>query len=675
MRPMVPVSTLVLAAACSSHPPASTVVTTTTTEDLVVPLALAPALAAPEATPAPPEPDSPPGQVTHAIHNDLIRMLAATADGTAAVTADSIGVRLWPALDGDHEPVVVAMTTPTALALARDGDDLVIAGLDRDGAIELVRTAADGARRSRTMVASSHRYLAITAVPAGLLATRDDQALELVGFDGTTAAIATAPPATRIAAVVHHDTRAIVMLAAGVELRGRWLDVDAGLTWGDTTPVLKIDVSAGAALDPAHDVIAASAPDLQRVALVDLHTGQRTLRSATDYYNDPDYDLPLRPLGYVDGGLAVSDTARAMWNGGVEYVNAHATFDPTIATDRYVISAAGTGLELLDRHHRRFLGYQIGAVGQYLPVRGGAVIGDNFRLARIDDDFTAHAVHDDAAAGDGILIPIDRRHAVHVKYNYGTPDATLSWVDLDDDRYEPKTIEQIPVTYPAYSPATHLFAAAQNGTLWIAHLDTAEGTIDYEVQRSVDPYTEVVLTDPADTGAVAMLVDPPEGVTYAYTTVDRIVTPVVTVRPTGELELGKPHTVARDDVFWQRVADGAINNYGGSSAIRRASPDRTLIAELARKRITLRDAAGETRWTIPALDVTDLGWTRRGDLVAFGGGIERFDLTSGAVVTRQCGWQFGLWDAEPTPQTGQTMCDAETALVRTSKPELDWGEE
>ena len=109
--------------------------------------------------------------------------------------------------------------------------------------------------------------------------------------------------------------------------------------------------------------------------------------------------------------------------------------------------------------------------------------------------------------------------------------------------------------------------------------------------------------------------------------------------------------------------------------MRRTSPDRTLVAELARKRITLRDADGATVWTIPALDVTELDWTRRGDLVAFGGGLERLDLATGDVVARQCGWQFGLTDAEPVPQTGQTMCDADTALVRTSKPELDWGEE
>src|SRR5450432_317276 len=102
---------------------------------------IAPRPDAPIAVVGAPEPPPPPGPLITGIHGESIRALAVTDDGLVAVSADVGGaVRLWPALDGTREPVVVAATPPVALAIEADGDDVAFAGLDAAGALEIVRT-------------------------------------------------------------------------------------------------------------------------------------------------------------------------------------------------------------------------------------------------------------------------------------------------------------------------------------------------------------------------------------------------------------------------------------------------------------------------------------------------------------------------------------------------------
>src|SRR5258708_37923510 len=70
----------------------------------------------------------------HAGHEAFVLAVAVTDDGKVAASADANGsLRLWPALDGSREPVVVAARAATALAIARDREQLVIAGLDAVG--------------------------------------------------------------------------------------------------------------------------------------------------------------------------------------------------------------------------------------------------------------------------------------------------------------------------------------------------------------------------------------------------------------------------------------------------------------------------------------------------------------------------------------------------------------
>src|SRR5258708_5331563 len=73
-------------------------------------------------------------------HGGQIEVIAITERGDAALTVDSFSeIRLWPTLDGTHEPVVVHGPDPRQLALGRDRDGLVAAILDGAGGVEILR--------------------------------------------------------------------------------------------------------------------------------------------------------------------------------------------------------------------------------------------------------------------------------------------------------------------------------------------------------------------------------------------------------------------------------------------------------------------------------------------------------------------------------------------------------
>jgi hypothetical protein len=96
-----------------------------------------------------------PHAITMAAHASNITALAATEDGKLAVTADALGAaRLWLALDGTKEPIVVAANRPAALAILRAGAEIAFADLDAAGGL---RSSALTATASRSAVTVSRR--------------------------------------------------------------------------------------------------------------------------------------------------------------------------------------------------------------------------------------------------------------------------------------------------------------------------------------------------------------------------------------------------------------------------------------------------------------------------------------------------------------------------------------
>ncbi len=79
-------------------------------------------------------------------HGAPITVIALSPDGKAAITRDTAGgVRLWPALDGSREPLVVPIRDPRTMALASDNAGGWVAALvDTVGGARLISVDATG---------------------------------------------------------------------------------------------------------------------------------------------------------------------------------------------------------------------------------------------------------------------------------------------------------------------------------------------------------------------------------------------------------------------------------------------------------------------------------------------------------------------------------------------------
>ena len=94
----------------------------------------------PMATAAAPVADVPkPRRLSEGRHGTSIAMVEIAADGAGAISIDfAKHVRLWPALDGSREPVVVPISSPAQIVLHHDADGFSIASIDTAGGVEIL---------------------------------------------------------------------------------------------------------------------------------------------------------------------------------------------------------------------------------------------------------------------------------------------------------------------------------------------------------------------------------------------------------------------------------------------------------------------------------------------------------------------------------------------------------
>ncbi|HEY0476840.1 MAG TPA: hypothetical protein VGD37_04915, partial [Kofleriaceae bacterium] len=180
---------------------------------------------------APPQrPVAPPARPLTAAHGSDIVALGATADGLAVASANRLGgIRLWPALDGTREPVVIRGTAARSIILMRDGDGFAIGTLDAAGGVHVIRTGADGVVRGRATVAGEQPVTEIAGTAAGVLVLRADQAIELVDPGGAVRARLTPEPGTRVDSLVARGGRVLARVQEDKQIHGRWLALDHGL--------------------------------------------------------------------------------------------------------------------------------------------------------------------------------------------------------------------------------------------------------------------------------------------------------------------------------------------------------------------------------------------------------------------------------------------------------------
>jgi hypothetical protein len=135
------------------------------------------------------EPDGTKWRRAGAGHTSNIDLVVLSSDGKAAVTRDQIGgTRLWPALDGSVEPVVIPVQGPQQLSVeSRPKGGFTVAAVDSAGGAKIFGVEPGGKVVELGSLAPFQPLFGIYALPGGerLLALFRDHSIRLVDRSAT----------------------------------------------------------------------------------------------------------------------------------------------------------------------------------------------------------------------------------------------------------------------------------------------------------------------------------------------------------------------------------------------------------------------------------------------------------------------------------------------------------
>ena len=569
-------------------------------------------------------------------------VLAVTADGHAAVTADAAGtMRVWRTLDGKREPVRVTAPLAAGLAIARDADGLAIAIRDDADGLAIVTVDASGQRTARVAVPSARAVLDVRATSHAFVALRDDGAVDLVDVHGAVTATLVSDPGHRVGSLAVAGDRVLAIETSGGVVHGRWVELDAsGARWGPQTARLAVDPSHAVALAPDGRSVVGYEPfrpheEQHRLWRIELASG-RVLETA-----DVDLRQDVQPLGFVDGS-ALAWTYRegvALWRHGKLELLHEGDAVAAVGKDVLVRGCRG-GLEVRrGGGDARYVGYTIAAASEVVAAPGGWVVVAGDRVLRLDEHFALRAV---IALRRGLtdVHVIDARHAIATPLDPGL--TRLLWFDLDAPAHgtELQTsggqASQVfdldrPSGRIAYGDAKHVVFARYDAHA--AKLTTASELVADD--KTIDGvYVGVLLLDPARDGGrqAVVLAEFPEPDADDHM---RYV-PVTGIEP---LRTGSATEVA---VHRANTAEAFFAAAGLRRTLRVPSGDGAWVAQLAGGRLSLFTRTGELRWSVAVPGAVDLAWSDAGALAIAGDGISRVDVASGAIVETQGAWRFGL---------------------------------
>jgi hypothetical protein len=603
--------------------------------------------------------------LAHGVHGALVDDVALTEDGRVAVTHDaSGGLRLWPSVDGKHEPVAIVPAPGNGVQIVRDGDELVLAGLDLAGAIGLVRTSALGEQRARLQIVAPRPIVALRATARGIFAVRDDQRVELFDLRGARRGILVPEPGERITAIIARSGRTLALVTSSDGVRGRWIDGDGA--WGTATPALAIE-PGGAVLSPDGVHLAAVRAAGQTLVYVNLATGRAidVPQPSADF--GADFIEPVHPLGFIDRRTLAFATVfggLVWWRGGAEstrgYVtptHSHSAFEerPLIAAtgDGHAVVGAMSFVVVERPGESHAYGYQDTSMTRGYPHGDGWWIANDEHngFLELDAHFDVRRRLDPPAGIAPVynMVPLDQRHVAvlggdHTNYNR----RQLYRVDLEG-RDDVETLGSVDGYEIQYRPATRLLAVSGNGEHVFAHVDTEAGTIGplIRLPTSDGQRHRLVLVDPATTGGLVGVDVADRGdETSELQEIRRVCESCE-----EQLPLARTYVLATSDVA---ATLQRYQMYDGASSV---SPDRALVATTDGVRMRLVGTSGVERWALPARGIAQLLWTRRGELIALGNGIGHVDPATGALIDAQCGWSFGELAQPPSAFVRPSLCD------------------
>ncbi len=599
-----------------------------------------------------------PARPIHAIHGAPIALIAITAEGDAAVTADELGAfRLWPSFDGTKEPLVIQAQAPRALTIAHDRDGFAIAVLDRAGLIEIVGLGPDGTERSR--VALDGAAIAVTATSRGFVAIGEDRALAITDLAGTVRARLAPEPGWRIESLAAAGDK-LLAIATVVDggVHGRWIDIEHA-AWGAPTRQLQGLVPTGIVLAPDALTVLGKGPAeaTAHTVSVSLETGQATeLEACTSG----------ALLGFVDADtLACFDGDLVAWWHGKERVKSTAVANGTAQTiglaGGIVVAGYQAQLALVAPMHAEYLGYDAATVPSARYTAAGIVVGRGEAVVHLlDADFQSRPELALPPTTNPWLdvVPIDARYTLTLR------DKQIAVYDRDTRQLGPALAYSGREDQLDFEPATGILLGAD-----------ARG----KTMQLVDPMTGALGKPRALDVPLAFLVDPALADGVAVLAADIASEPglrVTEYTASGEprksyLVRGELRAIDRAGRFYMAVpgvppGDVAIFERGEpvgtlpniASQIVRPSPDGTTIATASPTTISLLERDGTVRWAMPAIAVTELAWQGNALIAQFATGLVRYDVATGQALARKCGWGFGRFETPRTSSTEESfVCD------------------
>jgi hypothetical protein len=471
----------------------------------------------------------------------------------------------------------------------------------------------------------------------------DDQHLGFVDVEARLQGEIEPPPDTEIAAIAVNHERMLALLSGGGAVHGRWLVVNAALEWGQETTALPLAPRA-VALSPDSTMLAGviEGAGSTRLAVVGIEHGDTRALGPDNQFIDPS----LRPVRFLDDTTLLARSAQgpSLWQVTSDGLTGLTDLPPgPVATDGGALAAIGAGAELMlaDRGGTtRFLGFRMPALTALAPGAHSLLASDGQRVIRLGEDLREYASYDlpalYAPKSPSVLALLDSTHVLVQTYESAL---FLDIVALD-------TLEVTPVDeagWLAYDPVTRLAAFREDNVVRFRRFDPKSGDFGSAAEvKTENANSDVVFTEG---GALVTT-------SFAKGSVTRTVTKIRPERRSLAV------TKSRERLYTEatpRVFGPAPPPFN----VTVTSPDGAFTASIGSGRITLRDAHGNTAWTVPALGASWLVWLASGELLATGGGIARVELDSGAFVERRCGWEFGLWPQRSESFAAATICDAE----------------
>ncbi|HEY3802990.1 MAG TPA: hypothetical protein VGL61_10305 [Kofleriaceae bacterium] len=583
-----------------------------------------------------------------------ILLVAVTADGGAAITADAGGgVRLWPTLDGTREPIVVEMDAPVDVAIEHAGSGYIVGSIDEGRDLVLTVLDGDGRTVAHRGLGNDPGFEGVAAIDGGLLAWTSDSKIDLFGTDGVLRGTIATEPGERLRGVATARAQAVAELevagSAAPRRRVRAVTVGSALAWGGFL---------GSDHAPSGPI--AIAPSGNRLAMVE---GENIV------VLDVAHDAKLMEMKGVATSLAFADDDRLATTTGLLAWFTQAGLVPRLGTGpvqaggdasfvttgaNAAVAIVGGVLAIATPKRIDYLGYAIASPSVVAAGGSGALlIGGGDKATVLDGSLYSHGMiaagtprsvawlggDDWLAVGNGAARILSSREAepapvgsdateVLASYESSTSIATASFGNSstiyrwDASRRALRPVASSPRTAPYLAVQLVPTAPARaHGTQVVRVLTRDHATVEWFSDDKLAARTAV-----AEVASV-LAVDSSARV-YALT------------------QGVKPHVA----ILANGVEVGQLPLAASAALYPDATGDR--IAALTVKSLDLY-AGGKQLWSHPAPAGRFVAWLSDGSIaLASTDVIERLDAATGRTVVQRCGWSFGLWPAQlaPPPQ-------------------------